>query len=104
MISLMKSRSKKNSPSRNIVHDHDTAPYTTGWVYDVLAVDNSTKKNLFKVCFVCTLFIVYSFTTVTITRLKKILSFNIVNSVSVVIIGLYCGNYSIKIDENDRNE
>ena len=35
---------------------------------------------------------------------KKILNFNIVNGVSVVIIGLYCGDHSIKINENDRSE
>ena len=47
---------------RKIKRRHsDTVPYTTGWVYDVLGVDSSTKKKIFKVCFVHTLFIVYSF-------------------------------------------
>ena len=35
---------------------------------------------------------------------KKILNLNIAYGFSVVIIGLYCDDHSIKIDENDRNE
>lgn len=52
---LSKRKIKRRRP------DRDTVPYTTGWVYDVLGVDSSTKKKLFKVCFMRTLFIVYSF-------------------------------------------